>query len=100
MSTGDNPPYVSMVVPFENEVFALGEINRMNIGEISTVPQHFDVECPDEQLLHFLGRDIGLCELWFEEDQLPHYNFVFLLFGLRLSDGLYQLVEVFREMCS
>lgn len=82
----------------EDEVLVLGEVDGLDVGEGGRMPQHFDVERPDQMLLELLVRDVLLAEPGFEGAELAEDDAVLFLLGLGLSDALDELLQLFRHV--
>jgi len=60
----------------------------MDVGEGSIVTQHLHVDGPDQELSEFLLPQVALEEFGLEQLRLGGDDFVFLLLGAGLADGL------------
>ena len=84
--------------PLQNQVFALSQVDRLDVGEGGRVPQHLDVQRPDQVLFELFGGDVLLVDSGLERAELVEDDAVFFLLGLGLSDALDELLQVLRHV--
>jgi hypothetical protein len=82
----------------EDQIFILGQVYRVDVGEGRRVAQHLDVQCTDEMLLDLLGGKILLSQFRLQRVQFPLDDTVLFLLGLGLADVLDEFLEVLGEM--
>lgn len=82
----------------QDQIFVLGQVDGVDVGEGRGVAQHLDVQCTDEVLFDLLGGEVLLGQLGLQRVQLPLDDAVLFLLGLGLADVLDEFLEVLREM--
>jgi hypothetical protein len=84
--------------PLEHQIFALGEVDGVDVSEGGGVAEHLDVQSTYEILFDLFICEIFLCEFFFDEDEFVENDAVFFLFGLGLSDAFDEFFEFFGEV--